>query len=235
MIIRRKQKSNHNEDPVPVTPLEDIQEDENSKSIAGEGATQQGQHEPQPTSSSPKDHWQGGYSQWRDEPESESSWKHWQWPPADWRPQPWHKAYYDQNSRYYKYNNYNWSHNDRNEQANQSTTTGSPQTTTEPSQSPTTPAADTPGTLSKASTMEVETVTAQLARARTAEQTEFMQKLDAAANSEPKPSAAQSQQEQKQQPPAAPEEESTRLERRKAAAHARYMRYYRNIRSSSPS
>ena len=59
------------------------------------------------------DHYNGGWSQWREE--AEDNWSKWDWPPQGWRPQKWHAAYYDVNNPYHHYRYYNWDNHDGNE------------------------------------------------------------------------------------------------------------------------
>ena len=50
----------------------------------------------------------GGWSQWREEA-SEKMWDQWDWPPYGWQPSSWQDAYWNQDSKYHAYRDYNWS------------------------------------------------------------------------------------------------------------------------------
>ena len=48
----------------------------------------------------------GGYSQWREY--EEDRWDEWDWPPRDWRPSEWHDCYWNKSSHWYRYNHKDW-------------------------------------------------------------------------------------------------------------------------------
>ena len=53
-----------------------------------------------------RDHYSGGWSQWRED--AEDKWNQWDWPPQGWRPQKWHAAYYDVNNPFHHYRYFDW-------------------------------------------------------------------------------------------------------------------------------
>ena len=212
---------------------------------------------------SPSDHYDGGYSQWREY--DEASWDRWDWPPRDWRPEAFQEASWNKDSAYYHYNTYDWQKG-----------------------STTTPPTSTPSSkYSRSFSEDLEDVTNQLMRCNTGDVSYFSQRLDAVATPTPPKDKESVEKHTAQEAPAAPkeqvygggtvapvtgsggtpgtepaaapkgpsdvllkdalqelekaivaevaveltEEEKAARAEQKRRAHARYMRYYRNIRS----
>lgn len=178
-------------------------------------------------------------SQWRHY--EEDRWDEWDWPPHGWRPQPWHRAYWDKTSNYYKYNHYEWKWDkwpDMN--ANRS-----PEPASRGLQTP-------PPTIRSDGSAELGQVVQMLERANTGD---VVLSGDASAAPavpcEPGSKKVEAPTEKVNAPeqvgaPEAPEHvdgtldgdqdaleaKAEELRKKKAACHARYMRYFRSIRST---
>ena len=192
-----------------------------------------------------KGFFEGGCSQWRED--AEEMWSEWNWPPGGWRPQYWQDAYHNNKSKWYRYNAFDWDSYYAGWNSNKGQS-GSEGAHTPQSSTPT----ETPQSNTRCMSSDLESIAHQLQRANTGDQLSFQQKLDAAdgncsqspptdgkqPNVNPAPTQQAKTQENAQEhgpEQGLPEQEQDKklkkLEADKLQAHARYMRYYRNIRS----
>ena len=204
--------------------------------------------------SSEREYYTGGVSQWREE--AEDRWCEWDWPPHGWQPSSWHDAYWNTASPWYKYNHKEWKWD-----------TNTIQCTPGPTKQP--EGHSPPSTLrssTSSASLEVEGV-AEMLRSSTGDIVPVPQ----AAGTVPPENGGKVGDESMQKgkgetPPSADGHDTTQngqsggdnpgtkksedgkadtdtkdipsedakaaeLEKKRKAAHARYMRYYRNIRS----
>lgn len=193
--------------------------------------------------SSHREYYTGGVSQWREY--EESSWDQWDWPPHGWRPSTYHDCYWNTNSQWYQYNHKKWDWGVENADAHTP-----PPNSSRPSL----------GSTGSTCSLELDGVVDMLARSQTGDITpmvlqepaveppveppvtpqpkgESNQKLNSnvaeesktAQNPETKAEDGKGEIAAEGNDPA--EVLNAELEKKRKLAHARYMRYYRSIRS----
>ena len=181
----------------------------------------------------------GGVSQWREY--DEDNWKYWDWPPHGWRPSEYHDAYTNKASPYYRYNHYEWKWPVQTPP--ESMRNGPPKT-------PSSDEVEHVSQLLRSSTAEMVNRAGQQCHVDVPEPAAELQVAQPAANQNeakettavPQEAAVPAATEQSQKDGTdngtvivkddlTPEEKASN-EKKRLAAHARYMRYFRNIRSS---
>ena len=197
----------------------------------------------------PEEHYDGGVSQWREE--AEEMWDFWDWPPRGWKPSSEHRCWWDESSQYYGYNNYDWGRGGGGDDS--TSVAATPLRRTDSSAELETVqrilranSGDIARSLIKDLDETVKGIVKEVAKETTSgprentaavkveppdETPQTGDKSDDKTNAEKNPENEKDAEKAPEKDP----EKIKELERRKLAAHARYMRYYRNIRSHGPS